>query len=445
MAKITVFTRMLRTIGFGWRRAGDASVLQWLFPATWLKVMSALLGVFGFIVAALDHAPAYLWIPLGLICTALGLIVAHLLLMIRRKPHPVVEQRKDSDHDKAAPILPTDNLRTTHLHWLGLSEAIDAFCDPEIVERKNKYAKSTHDAYMRGHEIEDEMRAIRDAVPGGGWAGRDDALKEYNELRERMERHSQVGQFAQTGLADTWGVLREEICNKLISGELIAQGFAEPYHGGAGEAQIKASEWRILTVNPNNSTAVRRDDHAKVVYSGVQIANDESPSIAPPQAAPAPKAEPPTMLDLFKADFPGPGKIFEETNIQFGEGGPKNKFYTNLYQDFSAGSKFLAFYVPRSPMAHETYVALASQSVPIMQRMESGIQVSGRMLGEGVMTASADLAFTGFIYLYCDDGPGIHELSELTNLYEQNGLKLRVRASDYHSMRMMSWHHAQPK
>jgi hypothetical protein len=56
-------------------------------------------------------------------------------------------------------------------------DAIDAFCDPEIVRRRNEYSEAFQNAYTRGHEIESEMRALYDAVPGGGFRNRPDDLE----------------------------------------------------------------------------------------------------------------------------------------------------------------------------------------------------------------------------------------------------------------------------
>lgn len=189
------------------------------------------------------------------------------------------KKRKRANPLKSAPNFDQSVLDNPHQrYWLGMADAIDVFCDPEIVRQRNDCDATVQDAYVRGHEIENEMRAIRNAVPGGSWEGREDALREYNELYGRMERYNNTWHTAQTSLSDTWGVLGKDILGKLVSGELVAQGFAEPYKGGAGEVSIKASEWRILTIDPNASTAVRKDDPAKIVYSGVQIASDKSPS-----------------------------------------------------------------------------------------------------------------------------------------------------------------------
>ena len=160
---------------------------------------------------------------------------------------------------------------TASLKWLGLNEGIDAFCDPELVSRRNRYREIFTSACDKTHQIEKGMRDLVQAVPGGSWEGRQDDLKKYNELRERLERISSLAVHAETGLCDTWNELRDDIVQKLISGALAAQGFGEPYAAGKTEIQIKPSEWRVLTVNPPAGTAVKKTDPT-VIYSGVQIA-----------------------------------------------------------------------------------------------------------------------------------------------------------------------------
>jgi len=163
--------------------------------------------------------------------------------------------------------------------WKGLLEAVNAFCDPELVWRRNKYIQTIENSTERSHEIEREMQTLYDAAPGGGFRNRPDEEKKYNELRERLERFATLKSFSETGLRDYWELLRGDLGQKLVSGDLIAKGYAEPYKGGSDEVLIKASEWRMLTVSPYDGTAMKKIGLPSIVYSGVEIARPIPPAL----------------------------------------------------------------------------------------------------------------------------------------------------------------------
>ncbi|HEV2548221.1 MAG TPA: hypothetical protein VGU20_12855 [Stellaceae bacterium] len=165
------------------------------------------------------------------------------------------------------------------IEWLGMVDAINAFCDPELVFRRNRYEQGFQNAHWRCFEIEKEMKGINDSLTVGEFDGRPDALKRYNELQQTLEKHSTIARLSQDGLRDTWVEIRDDLCRRLVSGELTAQGFVEPYIGGRSEVSIRPGEWRILTINSHDSTAVRRSDVSAVVYSGVQIARPTPPPL----------------------------------------------------------------------------------------------------------------------------------------------------------------------
>jgi len=76
MAKSNI---LLRILGFGWRRTGDVSVLAWMFPTIWLKLMVVLGGIIGLVLAAYERAPWWEW-PILVVATA-ALVLGALLLL----------------------------------------------------------------------------------------------------------------------------------------------------------------------------------------------------------------------------------------------------------------------------------------------------------------------------------------------------------------------------
>lgn len=163
-----------------------------------------------------------------------------------------------------------------HRDWMGLREGITVFCDPEYVAMRDSYWDTYRSNLERAQALEIEMRSLSDAVPGGGFKDRPEDLKRYNALRNMMERHSRLASIAESGLSETWHALLKDLKERLLSGELVAQGFSEPHSGGQSEVQIKASKWRILKVIVEDGAAVTIRAPSVVVYSGIQIASTEA-------------------------------------------------------------------------------------------------------------------------------------------------------------------------
>lgn len=166
-------------------------------------------------------------------------------------------------------IVDRPQFATARYEWLSLSEAVTRYCDPEFVSIRDRYVSTYHESLARYREIEANMQKTAE----GGWNGRPEALKEYNDLRDRWERLGAVLTAAIKGLQDVWAVLRDELSQHLISGELISRGFAEPHVAGNNQYVIKSSEWRILEPSPDVNAATKKGDPTTTMYSGVEIAS----------------------------------------------------------------------------------------------------------------------------------------------------------------------------
>lgn len=154
------------------------------------------------------------------------------------------------------------------IRWVKLADAIDEFCNPEFVSISIRYSNTFQQSLGRYREIEAEMQKVSD----GGWTDRPEALEKYNELRNQYDRLGGVLSASQQGWRDIWSVLRDELTQKLIAGELVARGFVEPHSAGAVETSIKPAEWRILEPDLKQNAATKRGDSTVVIYSSLEIA-----------------------------------------------------------------------------------------------------------------------------------------------------------------------------
>jgi hypothetical protein len=163
--------------------------------------------------------------------------------------------------------------------WKGLMEAISAFCDPALVWRRNRNQEGMEHSADHIAKIKIEMRELCGDVSGDGLKDRPEDNKKYNDLQQKMQRSLDFADLSKVGFRYAWDALRDDIRQRLLSGELIAQGFPEPYKGGDDVKPIKQSEWYLLDIDPYARNAIRKDKTASVIYSGVQISRPASPAI----------------------------------------------------------------------------------------------------------------------------------------------------------------------
>ena len=103
--------------------------------------------------------------------------------------------------------------------WHHPSVAIRAFADPEL---------------LRGREIADQEAARIERPSGAGMSP-----EGYRSARARAES-------VQARADNLHKLVTENIEGQLVSGELIARGFREPFSHGAPYHTISQHEWRVL-------------------------------------------------------------------------------------------------------------------------------------------------------------------------------------------------------
>lgn len=169
------------------------------------------------------------------------------------------------------------------LNWLPMLAAIEAFCDSQFVTLKNGYLGSAESTIDKIFQVDDEIRACKAQEGQGTQEERDAAAKQRGDLVVKRGRLEHMQELAYSGVKDMWKTLRDDLCERLLSGELIAKGLAEPYVGGAPDIVIRRAEWQTLTVSPSDASAVKKGD-LKPVYTALQIARAWKPNAATPSS-----------------------------------------------------------------------------------------------------------------------------------------------------------------
>lgn len=181
------------------------------------------------------------------------------------------------------------------------------------------------------------------------------------------------------------------------------------------------------------------------------------PMPTPPQAgvkqaiAPKDDEKPPTLLDLFKKDFPNMMKASdnEDAYTMHSPDGSTLKIKRQTYMDFDAKTKFVGFYipVPTPPSAdlsgQKTFAAcmeLLRIDAPkqTFDHFEKQVAVLG---GYGdQMTTLHDLTFSGRVLIYYEEFLSIPQKADILKAYEANGLAVTFRGTDYLGTKAIAWH-----
>ena len=170
------------------------------------------------------------------------------------------------------------------------------------------------------------------------------------------------------------------------------------------------------------------------------------------KSVPKEAEKPPTLLDLFKKDFPSMLKA-SDTNVDaYTIGTPegsKIKVKRQTCEDYEAKTKFIGFYIsrpdppPKDSSAQDTFVAcmelLKHNAVQeTFDHFGSSVAV---MSGYGdQMTASKDLTFSGRVLIYHEELLSIPQKADILKAYKEKGLAVTFRGSDYLGTQVIAWH-----
>jgi hypothetical protein len=186
------------------------------------------------------------------------------------------------------------------------------------------------------------------------------------------------------------------------------------------------------------------------VIRGNKEATPSNPGLA------AQVEKPPTLLDLFKKDFPNMMKASdnEDAYTMQSPDGSTLKITRQAYMDFDAKSKFVGFYIPMPtpPSAdwsgQKTLVAcmeLLRIDAPkqTFDHFEKQVAVLG---GYGdQMTSLKDLTFSGRVLIYYEEFLPIPQKAEILKAYEAKRFAVTFRGTDYLGNQVIAWHQQHDK
>jgi hypothetical protein len=180
-------------------------------------------------------------------------------------------------------------------------------------------------------------------------------------------------------------------------------------------------------------------------YRNALAERSEHQQPALPAAQPEPPAaqvddKPPTLADLFKSGFTNTMKMSGSTwNLRSADGASVLSGQTQVYLDFPANIKFIAFFIPRSEHSFTAATQLWSQVQTTFDSVAQQIQVQVR--GFGNSTDLKDLAFSGRVFIYHEDQFTLRQLADLLDLYKVKGMSLEFMGPDFLGAQVIAWHH----
>jgi hypothetical protein len=150
--------------------------------------------------------------------------------------------------------------------------------------------------------------------------------------------------------------------------------------------------------------------------------------------------KPPTLLDLFKKDFPGTASFSDKGfDLKDSDGQVGAHVDWRLLMDFVSKTEFIAFYIP--PVRDEVPVCLALIDTvqPIINEPPRHLDASGGFAGES--THLRDLTFSGRVFIYHEWPLSNKQKADIVEAYSANGLDVQFRSMDYLATQLSAWHH----
>jgi len=151
------------------------------------------------------------------------------------------------------------------------------------------------------------------------------------------------------------------------------------------------------------------------------------------------KEKPPTLLDLFKKDFPGVVSLSDKGfDLQDSTGQVGAHVDWRLLMDFPSKSEFIAFYVPPVRDEVPVCIALIDTVHPTINRVSQNLDASAGFAGES--TSLRDLTFSGRVFIYHEWPLSNKQKADIVEAYSAKGLDVQFRGVDYLGEKLIAWH-----
>jgi hypothetical protein len=154
---------------------------------------------------------------------------------------------------------------------------------------------------------------------------------------------------------------------------------------------------------------------------------------------PVKEEKPPSLVDLFKNDFPNVMKAFDENRVgvQF-QNGEVVHIATQVYLDFPAKTQFVGFYIPASGKTVAASLQLVNGVHDAMDWLRKNQTLRAGYRGE--TTTLDELVFSGRVFLYHEDFLSITDKANIIKAYKQKHYDVQFRGPEYLDDQIITWH-----
>jgi hypothetical protein len=142
----------------------------------------------------------------------------------------------------------------------------------------------------------------------------------------------------------------------------------------------------------------------------------------------------PSLLTLFMNDFRMKfvGASTEiSRDLELDGGKEKTRIFYNIHYDFSARTKFAAFYIQPTNYFNAVCKFIADDISQMLEQDSSTLGFGWKMQGESTVENMKDIPFSGRVYIYAIGAHDILELAEITKYFRDKGIAIQFRSDDY--------------
>jgi hypothetical protein len=144
---------------------------------------------------------------------------------------------------------------------------------------------------------------------------------------------------------------------------------------------------------------------------------------------PAIDPRPPSLLNRFQNDFSTCAKVANQLSVSLHDGRIHLEIPWQVCIDSDAGTKFVVFYLPRSPHTYDVCVLLADAVNQVLDHARSNVGIISKSPGDATHVDAKDFNFSGRVFLYHEDLLSLAELGSLETLYRSKNLFPQFRGS----------------
>jgi hypothetical protein len=154
-------------------------------------------------------------------------------------------------------------------------------------------------------------------------------------------------------------------------------------------------------------------------------------TIAEPPKDEGTLTERPDLISMFVRDLQPPTGFIVYGCTEYDRTNVKETTYYKIIGDVTANSKFLSFYIPRSPSSFDTITSIASDYSTWIVNMENTIHFHNSVQGNTTPIHSQDMVFSNIVYVYQEDVLDAVLIGDLTKYFHEKGITLELRSVSY--------------